>query len=973
MKKNLLPIIMFAALALGSCTASTPKKRKSSSVEPTSQITSSMPGTSVTTSIPGTSRTSTSSLTSQSSATKPVPSSSSIIPPGPSSTSSITPVVPSITSVTLSPDSVSDLDVDGSVTITATVQGTGEYNKNVSWNTSDATILQISSNQNSVKVTALKPGTAVISAISVGDSSKSKSITIKVKDQPVTPEIKGIYLDKPNDVRLDVGETYSLTATVEGVGAYCTDVVWSVSDAGVITYTSGNKITITAMTPGKTILTASPKENSSFSASINITIDADFDLSHPMTYKKITSVNDLVIGDHYFIAAREENKAMSTTFNSSNNKPMSENIAKDGDLIHNVNGTKILVFRLENGVNNNSYSLNYKYGASNYYLQSSANDLKKASSVDASTSWNITIVDGYALFTSITQYTIDDQSQHVFIKYNDSGSLFSSYPIKSVVKDVDIYRYESGKEYLSSEKTEYDISTNTDAYQVSVSAHGFVPTSYSWESSDTSIVSVNGDTNIGSIYSKNVTGSAVVRCTASDGVYSAYIDLTINVKEYSYIDLSDGSYAIVSSNVALAPENLKSGLDFNVNDSNCYFSFNKAFAGDNTYYITANGGYLGLSDNQFRVKLLSEKFIWTITQNENGTYDLSGVDSGKTKHLTYNSVNTYKWGADETAHSLLLIGVCTMNEISIDMSNMKQTTFNDDEAFNPDGLKVNVSYNTQTVSKYEEEVASNVTWSSTYETDGIKGTVSIIGEDRDIYVRPLTITHYRLDSLILDSTNVQTKYQVGEDVNIEGLIVTGHYIDATTSLSKDKTIELSSVDYSPKTIAKTTEQITISYQGKSASYSIEPPQEIRFQINDHIKKGDRIVFTANGREMVGDGFNSVEFTNIPYGSAIFEVIQDDRYGYPYYLFKLVETTSEYSADVGKYLALDGSKKALTKLVSTVDDSCSWKTDGIDEETGYITLTARTGSAELGMNIDSNKFCCNPDAVRLGVTVWTEII
>lgn len=978
MKKNIIPVLMLAAILLGSCSPSSPKRKRSSS-----ELTSNTQQTSVTSetspiSSSQVSITSTTSNTSvSSSSTRPSTSITSITShtSATSITTSVDPVKPTITKVTINPSSVSPMKKGDSVNLQAIVEGIGDYNHDVTWSVSDSSIIQLVITSGSTStIIAKDPGTALIIATSVGDTKVSNSISVTVLEPSDPDKITGIHLDKNNDVHLEMNERYTLTATVEGTGQYNHDVLWSTSSSGIISYTGENTITITGLIPGTTTLTARPKSETSYSVSINITVESDFVLTHPMSYEKVTSASDLALGEHYFIASRDVSKAMSTTYNSSNNKPMSEDILKEGNLINNVIGTEIMTFRLVSGSTSNSYAFNYVNGASNYYLQSSANDLKKASKVDSSTSWDITYTGEDVLITSIAQYSIDNFNQNVYLKYNSQGSLFSSYPAKSVVGQVDLYKYKAGKEFISTLKDEYDIGVNTSNFSISVTPHGFAPTSYIWESLNSSLINVTGNKNEASISTKSSSGDAYIRCTATDNNISTSIDILFHIKEYSYIDLDNGDYSIVFIDTALSKDNLKAGIPFVPNDANCYFSFNKAFAGDNTYYITANNQYLGLSDNQYRIKLLDTKFVWTIIYNNDGTYTLSGIDGGKTKYLTYNPGNTNKWGADEdSSNNVLLIGTCSYKETYVDTSKMKQTTFNDDEVFDPSGLSVVMEYDTSTQSFYAENITDKIIWNSTYEENGINGKYYIEIYEFIVFV-PLTITHYRLDSLLLDSSNTQIKYQVGESVNISGLLITGHYIDNTTSLSIDKEISINDVDYSPKTIAKDTDRITISYNNHTAYYLIETPQEVRFQLNDHIKKGDRIVFTSNGREMLGDGFNTTEYTNIPFGEAIFEVIQDERYGYPYYLFKLVETASdEYSTEIGKYLALDGSKKSLTKLVSTIDDSCSWETEGIEEETGYIYLIARTGESYLGMNSDSNKFCCNPNADCYGVTVWTEII
>lgn len=76
-----------------------------------------------------------------------------------------------------------DLSVGSSRTLTATVVVTGEASDAVAWSTSDAAVATV--NSASGVVAAVAPGTAVISATSTEDSTKSDSVTVSVTTLPV--------------------------------------------------------------------------------------------------------------------------------------------------------------------------------------------------------------------------------------------------------------------------------------------------------------------------------------------------------------------------------------------------------------------------------------------------------------------------------------------------------------------------------------------------------------------------------------------------------------------------------------------------------------------------------------------------------------------------------------------------------------------------------------------------------------------
>ena len=161
-------------------------------------------------------------------------------------TCSITVVATEVSSITLDKSSAS-LKVGETVTLTATVGPDDATDKTVTWTTSDATIATVS---NGV-VTAKKLGTATITA-KAGDKTATCSITV------VATEVSSITLDK-SSASLKVGETVTLTATVNPSDATDKTVTWTTSDATVATVSNGvvtarkmGTVTITAQAGDKT-------------------------------------------------------------------------------------------------------------------------------------------------------------------------------------------------------------------------------------------------------------------------------------------------------------------------------------------------------------------------------------------------------------------------------------------------------------------------------------------------------------------------------------------------------------------------------------------------------------------------------------------------------------------------------------------------------------------------------------------------
>ena len=149
-----------------------------------------------------------------------------------------------VTGVTLDKTS-QNLVVGGTVDLIATVAPGNATNKDVTWDSSDSTVAEVST---AGKVTAKKAGTATIT-VTTADGSKTATCTVTVV--AATVPATGVTLDKTT-ASLEVGKDVTLTATV--APADSTDaVVWSTSDATIATVAGGK---VTALKAGTVTITA---------------------------------------------------------------------------------------------------------------------------------------------------------------------------------------------------------------------------------------------------------------------------------------------------------------------------------------------------------------------------------------------------------------------------------------------------------------------------------------------------------------------------------------------------------------------------------------------------------------------------------------------------------------------------------------------------------------------------------------------
>jgi uncharacterized protein YjdB len=152
--------------------------------------------------------------------------------------------------------------VNGSTTLTATVDPANATNKNITWSTSNSSIAAVSSTSGTggvaITVTGKAAGNATITATTVDGGIKA-SCTVTV-----TVPVNGISLDKTL-IHISEGGTEYLTATVTPNNATNKNITWSITNPSVATVypstsTSGNSITVYGIAAGTAFITATTQD-----------------------------------------------------------------------------------------------------------------------------------------------------------------------------------------------------------------------------------------------------------------------------------------------------------------------------------------------------------------------------------------------------------------------------------------------------------------------------------------------------------------------------------------------------------------------------------------------------------------------------------------------------------------------------------------------------------------------------------------
>ena len=177
-----------------------------------------------------------------------------------------------VTSVSLDKTSL-ELTEGGTGTLIATVEPNNATNRNVTWESSNTSVATVDANG---LVTAVSAGTATIT-VTTGDGGKTATceVTVTAATVPVT----GVTLNKTS-TSLYVGDTETLTATVEPSDATNKTVTWSTSDASIATVTDG---VVTAVSAGTATITVTTVDGV-FTAGCTVTVSRYSTGGGPTTY-----------------------------------------------------------------------------------------------------------------------------------------------------------------------------------------------------------------------------------------------------------------------------------------------------------------------------------------------------------------------------------------------------------------------------------------------------------------------------------------------------------------------------------------------------------------------------------------------------------------------------------------------------------------------------------------------------------------
>ena len=214
-----------------------------------------------------------------------------------------------------------ELEEGEDVTFTVTVLPDDATIKNVIWTSSDETVATVDKDG---KVTAVKEGTATITAQSTDGSKRSASCEITVKKPIVL--VSEIKLDNAS-LSLEEGASKAITATVKPTDATDKSLTWKSSDETVATVDATGKVT--ALKEGTVIITAQAADGSEVTAECKVTV------SKKVVYATDVSISNstlsLVEGETSTLTAKvAPNNATNNAVNWSSNNTSVATVDKNG-------------------------------------------------------------------------------------------------------------------------------------------------------------------------------------------------------------------------------------------------------------------------------------------------------------------------------------------------------------------------------------------------------------------------------------------------------------------------------------------------------------------------------------------------------------------------------------------------------------------------------------------------------------------
>jgi len=414
-----------------------------------------------------------------------------------------------------------------SIKVNATITPSNATNKNVTWTSSDTSLVTVDSSGN-IKAVGNKNGSSTVTVKTV-DGGYSAIIKVSVSSIKVT----GVSLNK-SSVTLQYGSSTKLTATVSPGNAANKNVTWTSSNTSLVTVDGSGNIKAVGNKDGSATITVKTNDGGYTAncvvkvSSIKVTgVSLDKSII-TLKYNNTIKVNATVTPSNAAnknVTWTSSNTSLVTVDNNGNIKAVAN---KDGTAtvtVKTVDGgysasVKVTVTSIKvTGVSLDKSSLSLQYGNS-AKLTATVSPSNAANKNVTWTSSNTSLV---TVDSSGNVKVIADKdgSATITVKTNDGG-----YTAKCTVtvkkKNVAVTSVKlnatSGTIYLN--------KTNSVSLTATVTPSNATNKNVTWTSSNTSVATVNSSGKVTAVGP----GTATITVTTSDGSYKATYKLTVKKK-----------------------------------------------------------------------------------------------------------------------------------------------------------------------------------------------------------------------------------------------------------------------------------------------------------------------------------------------------------------------------------------------------------------------------------------------------------
>lgn len=492
--------------------------------------------------------------------------------------------------------------------------------------------------------------------------------------------------------------------------------------------------------------------------------------------------------------------------------------------------------------------------------------------------WTISFNNGNAVVSS----SIENISHSIY--YNGGGTgRFSNYS-SSTMSPIEMWAKSGHAKEVTLDKTAIDLNVDQTVTLKVQECLGFTPTSYAWEvTTGSEFVGIIAGQGTQEITLKGLAeGEAEVYVTV-DGVKAK---AEVVVHDYKYNILNKDAYYITADGAMMCGDlSYTTKVDFS--ESNMW-SFEKAYKGDNSYYLRSSGKYLTFSEdyvadgkNISEIELTALPYnAWTVTYTDGKGY----MVSTQTNKQGVRSLATHegKWYAFTDNHYVGLLEAGSYDHYEVkSLPTTKQYFVGED--LKPLNAHVYAVY----TNGFETEITSDILWDTLVAGTKATGKVTIGGEERTIEMEGIQV--YKGDATTFVIEGLEDNYALGEKINKDFLSVS-----ITYKLSGYEDIEktLTKNDYvvTPERIEEGTTSVRIAL-AKDPTVYFEKAIEIKespYVAANYIGVGDEVVIgtlgynpyeITGGVELSYDGtkFGYSNFGYMPKGDMVFEVGKQGSY------------------------------------------------------------------------------------------------